>query len=349
MFDIITFGSATQDIIVKPKNLTILKYGKDEEGSKNISFPVGSKVDIEEMEFYSGGGGTNTAATFALQGLKTAFCGTIGLDVSGQEIINELKGFKINTGLVQKTDKKLTNHSIIILNNGKDRTILAYRGAAELMDAIPFNKIKAKWLYLAPLSGLLVSPSEALAKEGATLFEQIVNFAVDKKMKIAVNPGIAQLSLPNFADVAKKIDVLILNEEEASFLTKVPFGQEKATADGGVPQNAGKIFEKIDEICPGIAVMTRGSEGAVVSDGKTMYSAVPPRNRNIVDTTGAGDAFGAGFLAELIRSNDIEKAVQFGMGNSVGCISQVGAKHGLLKKGQEFEKVEVKKENIINT
>src|SRR3989338_6518334 len=175
MFDIITFGSATQDIIVKPRNLTVLKYGQDKQGGKNISFPVGSKVDIEKMDFYSGGGGTNTAATFALQGFKTAFCGTIGLDVSGQEIINELKGLKINTALVQKTDKKRTNHSVIILQGGTDRTILAYRGAAELMEAVPFRKLKSRWLYLAPMSGLLCDK-----------FEVLIDYAKERGVKVAV-------------------------------------------------------------------------------------------------------------------------------------------------------------------
>lgn len=344
MFDIITFGSATQDIIVKPRNLTVLKYGHDKQGpdaskagfaglpvsGKNISFPVGSKVDIEEMEFYSGGGGTNTAATFALQGFKVAFCGVLGNDVSGQEIINELKGFKIDTSLVQKTDKKLTNHSIIILNNGTDRTILAYRGAAELMKDIPYRKIKTKWIYVAPLSGLLCLPA---GRQATTPFEELVNFAVDEKIKIAVNPGMAQLALPNFADIAKKIDILILNQEEASFLTKIPYEQEK------------DIFKKLDEICPGIAVMTRGSEGVVVSDGKTMYSAVPPKERVIADTTGAGDAFGSGFVAEFIKTKgDITASIQFAMANSVGNLSEVGAKSGLLKKGEGFERIEIKKE-----
>lgn len=321
-FDIITFGSATQDLILKPKQVTSLHYGKSA-GQSEVCFPMGSKVEIEDILFNSGGGGTNTAATFALQGLKTAFCGTIGADVSGQEIINELKKLSINTSLVQKTGEKRTNHSVVILNSGLDRTIMAYRGAAELMQEVPFGKLKAKWLYLAPLSGALCEK-----------FEEIVNFAVNRKIKLAVNPGMAQLSLPNFAEIAKKIDVLIMNQEEASFLTKIPVDQEK------------EIFKKLDEICSGITVMTRGGEGVVVSDGKQMFTAVPPVDRNIVDTTGAGDAFGAGFVAEFLRSGNIEAAVQLGMANSIGCISQVGAKHGLLKKGQEFERVEVVK-NII--
>jgi len=323
MFDIITFGSATQDIIVKPKHVTLLKYDKSSSNHKDVCFPVGSKVEIEDMEFYSGGGGTNTAVAFALQGFKTAFCGMVGQDVSGQEVINELKRLKVYTGLVQRTDKKRTNHSVIILNSGTDRTILAYRGAAELLEMVPFRKLKTKWLYLAPLSGLLCDR-----------FEELVRFAADKKIKIAVNPGMAQLSLPNFTQIAEKIDVLILNQEEASFLTKIPFENEK------------EIFTKIDAMHPGVTVMTRGGDGVVVSDGKHIYSALPPADRNIIDTTGAGDSFASGFLSEFMKTADVEKSVQLGMANSVGNLSKVGAKPGLLKKGQEFEKVEVKKENI---
>lgn len=84
----------------------------------------------------------------------------------------------------------------------------------------------------------------------------------------------------------------------------------------------------------------------MVSDGKKMYSAVPPVDRKIVDTLGAGDAFGSGFLSEFIRTGDVEKSIQLGMANSVGNLSQIGAKTGLLKKGQGFEGVEVKKEKI---
>ena len=323
MYDIITFGSATQDLILKPKHVTNLHYEKSS-SQKDVCFPIGSKVDVEDMQFYSGGGGTNTAATFAAQGFKTGFCGMVGHDVSGQEIINELKGLKINTALVQKTDKKRTNHSVIILQGGTDRTILAYRGAAELMEAVPFRKLKSRWLYLAPMSGLLCDK-----------FEVLIDYAKERGVKVAVNPGMAQLSLPNFAQIAQKIDVLIMNQEEASFLTKIAY------------ENEHEIFNKIDEMCSGVTVMTKGGEGVVVSDGKYLYSAKPAADRKVVDTTGAGDAFGSGFVSEFMKSGDIEKSIQLGMANSQGCLSQIGAKHGLLKKGQEFARVEVVKEEIL--
>lgn len=323
MYDIITFGSATKDIIIKPKKLTVLRYDKNFISGEGVCFPMGSKIEVEEIMFTTGGGGTNTAATFAFQGFKTAFCGMVGDDVAGKEVVAELKKFKIDAKLMQRIKLKPTNHSVIILNDGQDRTILAYRGASELMDKekIPWRKLKAKWIYLAPLTGLLCDT-----------FEDIVNFAKDNKIKVAANPSIAQLSLPNFSEIVQKIGILILNQEEASFLTKIPFEKEQ------------EIFKKIDEICPEVAIMTKGGEGVILSDGKNVYSAKPSKDRKIVDTTGAGDSFASGFLSEYIREGgNIEKAIQFGLANSAGCLSEIGAKNGLLKNGQGFERVEVAK------
>lgn len=261
----------------------------------------------------------------------------IGNDIPGQEIIKELKKLKVDTRFVVKTDKKQTNHSIVILSESQDRTILAYRGAAELLDekTIPWKKLKTKWIYLAPLSGLLCDPAQRGQDplSGSTIFEDIVDFAKKNNIKIAINPGLAQLSLPRFVEIAAKIDVLFLNQEEASFLTKIPFAEEEA------------IFKKIDEFFPNIVVMTKGSAGVLVSDGKSQYSAKPNSDRVVVDTTGAGDSFASGFLSEFMRTFDIEKSIQLGMANSEGCLSEVGAKHGLLKKGQAFKKVEVMKSN----
>lgn len=325
MYDIITFGSATRDIIIKPKNLTVLKYNRDYSSNDNLCFPLGSKIDVEEIMFNSGGGGTNTAATFALQGFKTAFYGSVGQDLASQEIINELKRFNIDTRLVSRAREKATNHSVVILSGNNDRTILAYRGASEVLDknSVNWGKLKTKWIYLAPLSG-----------DMCRVFSNLVDFANKNKIKVAVNPGIAQLGLKDVGDILQKVDVLFLNREEASFLTKIPFDQEK------------EIFEKLDQMCPGIAVMTKGADGVVVSDGKYIYSAKSPRETKVVDTTGAGDSFASGFVSEFMRTNDVEKAIQLGMANSQGCLSEIGAKNGLLKKGQDYQKVEILREGI---
>lgn len=326
MYDIITFGSATRDVNLKSKAFKSVKNDKDFVTGEGICLALGSKIDIDEINYTSGGGGTNVAATFAKQGFKTAFCGAIGLDSAGLEVVKELKHYRIDLKLLQKRKEKATNQSVIISHGNNDRTILAYRGAAELMDknTIPWKKLRTKWIYLAPLSGLLCDT-----------FEDIVNFAKENNIKVAVNPSNQQLSLPidQLKRIFKKVDVLFMNKEEASFLTKISFNDEV------------EIFKKLDEMCDGVAVMTKGGDGVFASDGKFLYSAKPNADRVVVDTTGAGDSFASGFLSDFIRYNgDIEKALQYGMANSEGNLKEVGAKTGLLEKNAEIKRVPVTKQ-----
>ncbi len=334
MFDIITFGSATWDIFLRLKKFSVQEepaWGwhivKDKKfiTSKGICFNSGSKVNVEDIYFSSGGGGTNTAATFSKQGFKVAYCATVGDDISGSEIIEELRRLRIDARFVFKTNLKPTNHSVI-LNSGSrtDRTILVYRGASELLGKkdIPWEKLKAKWFYLAPLSGKLCK-----------ITEDIINFAYKNEIKIAFNPGNSQLSLPSktLKRILKKVDILILNQEEASLLTKIPFFYEK------------EIFKKINKLCSGIAIMTKGSKGVVVSDGKYLYRADILKIK-VIDGTGAGDSFGAGFVSGFIRTKkNIEKAIQLATANANSCLTEWGAKKGLLKKNKKFKRIKVQR------
>lgn len=100
----------------------------------------------------------------------------------------------------------------------------------------------------------------------------------------------------------------------------------------------------MDEICPGIAIMTKGPEGVSVSDGRYLFSTCGTKEK-IIDNTGAGDAFGSGFVSGFIHSKgNVEYSIQLGMANSVACLKKWGAKEGLLMKGQKFFKAKVKKE-----
>lgn len=324
MYDIITFGSATWDIFMRTKKFRVVK-NKNFTTGKGLCLGLGSKIEVEDINFSSGGGGTNTAAGFARQGFKTAYCGMVGGDLGGKMIIEELKKFNVSTAFVLKTKIKPTNHSVVLNPENEDRTILVYRGASELLRKrdIPFQKIKAKWFYLAPLSGMLSETTE-----------DIIDFAKKNKIKVAFNPGSSQLSLPfgKLERILGKVDVLILNQEEASLLTKIDYQKEK------------EIFRKIDKLCPGIAVMTKGNKGAVVSDGKYLYQAKAPEIK-VIDRTGAGDSFASGFISGFIKSgSDIKSAVQLGTANASSCLLKWGAKANLLEKGEKFDKVEVKKE-----
>jgi len=316
MYDVITFGSAAWDVFLKLDKFKTIKSNKFARG-QGLCLDLGSKIDVKEIFLFSGGGGTNTAATFASQGFKTAFCGKIGDDIFGNEIIKELKSLKIDTNFVSKTKLKPTNYSVILNTEPeKNKTVLAYRGASDLLERkdIPWNKIKTclpagKWFYLAPLSG-----------KTAGLTEYIINFAHKNKIKIAFNPGKFQLSFSQntLNRILKKVDVLFLNREEASLLTKLSYNKEE------------QIFKKLDQMCPGIAIIG-SSKGIKASDNKRIYQFKSSKVK-IADKTGAGDAFASGFVSGFIKKNDIKYAIKLGMANSASCMKKWGAKRGLLKK-----------------
>lgn len=329
MFDVVTFGSATRDVFVKSQNF---KTFQDREflTGRGICFSLGSKVYLDKMSFATGGGGTNVAATFARQGLRTAYVGRIGQDPGGRVIKEELKKLKIKTFLTEDL-KHQTNYSIILSASAKGRTILTYNGASYFTKTkdIPFNKLRSGWFYLSGLAG-----------QSAKTLIPIINFAKKKRIKVALNPGKAQiaLGLKGLKKVLSVADVLSLNQEEASILTKIPYQKEK------------EIFRKLDKFVAGIVVMTKGPKGVVVSNGKEIFKAGIFKEKKYIDRTGAGDAFGSGFVSAYIRTGDIPTAIRMGSANSTSMVEHFGAKNGILSQGdfkaKRWQSLTIKKEKL---
>ena len=323
MYDIITFGSATQDVFMSSGEFQVVEDEKFV-AKKGLCVPLGSKMKIDGVHFAMGGCGTNAAVTFAKQELKTAYMGLIGKDYPGQMIKDELSSQGVSTDLLIETDKYPTAFSVILSLPEMGRSILKKLGACHEMTEqdIAFGKIKTKWIYAGSLSGRAYQSLDSL-----------IDFAVENKIKIAVSPvGQSQLGegLERTRALLDKIDILIVNQEEASLLTQIDFDNEK------------EIFEKLDKSVKGIAVMTKGPSGVVVSDGKKIYSAGIPES-DLVDRTGAGDAFSAAFVAGWIEKGDIAYAIQLATANATSVLQKMGAINGLLKKGEwgKWEKVEI--------
>jgi ribokinase len=328
MFDIVTFGSAVRDLFIKSKDFKALKHKKFITG-QGLCFNLGSKIGIDDLFFATGGGGTNTAATFAKQGLKTAHVGKVGKDPGGRAIREELEKLKVK-GFISEDNEHKTPYSIILSVSGKGRTILVYQGASHELEKkdIPFNKLKAKWFYIAGLSG----------KSAKTLVP-IVNFAKKNKIKVALDPSRTQISMGwrGMKNALSKLDVLKLNQEEAARLTGLPYYKEK------------EVFRRLDKIIPGIIAMTKGPGGIIVSDGKNLYRAGVFKEKRHIDRTGAGDAFGSGFVAGLIRTGKIEQAIRLGSANATSMVEHLGAKAGILTRSQFLREKRWKSLKIIKT
>lgn len=338
MYDVITIGTATRDAFVKSPAFKTIKSSEFITGEAEC-FALGSKIEVPEIIFTTGGGATNAAVTFGRQGLKTACAVRIGNDLSGRAVIEDLKKEKVNTALVQKDAEKMTAYSILLLAPSGERTILVYRGASENFDLKKLSGKfpKTKWVYLAPLGG-----------GAAKIFKPLVDFCFKNKIKIACNLSAAQikLGLKKLAPVLNKIDILVLNQEEASYLTGIQY------------KNETKIFETLDAAVKGIVVMTKGPEGVSISDGKIKMKTGIFKEKKSVDRTGAGDAFGSGFLAGLIQKTvkkgfkyggeDLKYALRLGAANATSVIEHIGAKEGILTKKEFLSAKRFKKLRIKN-
>ncbi len=315
VFDVVTIGSATRDVFIRSGNFHVDRDSHVLSG-KGLVMPLGAKIDLPELFFSTGGGATNAAVTFARHGLKTACIAAVGDDVSGRAVAETLKKDRISAAFLAVVDRP-TAYSMLLEPPSGERTVLVYRGAASLLDGrrVPWSRIRTRMFYVSALGGNI------------GFLRRIIAFGRRKKITIAYNPGGGELRQRRaLLPMLKHIQILIANREEAAAITGVPFG------------DVGRIFKKWDVMSPGINVMTDARNGVWVSDGTFLYKAGIFKEKKLVDRTGAGDAFGSGFVASLAaHPNDIERAIRFGSANATAKVEGIGAKYGLLTRAQ-FER-----------
>jgi sugar/nucleoside kinase (ribokinase family) len=284
---------------------------------------MGTKIPVDELVFETGGGATNAAVTFARFGFKTACITRVGDDVGGREILEQLEREKISTRGVQSDRRNRTAYSIILLSGSGSRAILVARSAASRLDhkIIPWDKLAASWLYVSSLAG-----NEKLL---ARIFEQ----AKLRRAQVAWNPGNGEieLGLKKLLPRLMQCDVLILNRQEAAAVA----GKSPRDLPGIL-----KILGPLPRIC---LLVTDGAHGAYAHANGQTWHAVPPRAR-IINTTGAGDAFGSAFTAAVMRQGDVVTALKIGALNARGVITNMGAKAGILRgypAGRDFSRIKV--------
>ncbi|HLD82058.1 MAG TPA: carbohydrate kinase family protein [Patescibacteria group bacterium] len=313
MFDVITIGSAVQDVFVTSRKFTLLKSPKFSTGVGEC-FALGSKINIDNIVFDTGGGATNAAVTFRRAGLKTSIVTKIGDDISGEAVMRALKKEKIDTRHVVVDAKQTTGYSVILTAGEGDRSILTYRGvAADLRERdISFSKLKTRWFYVTSLAGNIA------------LLRKIVSFSEKHGVKVFLNPGGAELKQRSFLKkMIRRVDVLSFNTEEAAVLLDLDFSNKKKLVDG------------MAALTNNTVLLTDGPDGTFFIDQGKRYS-MPTTGKKSVNATGAGDAFGSGFLAGYILRNDFRFALRLGLYNAEGVIQKIGAKNGIFTKVPSF-------------
>ncbi len=310
MYDVITFGQATLDVYLMSKKFRVVRDKRFFTGSAE-AFAFGTKIELDDIVFEVGGGATNTAVTFARQGLLTGVVTKVGADYAGEEILASLKHHGLSTHHIIVADGERSGYSTIFLGRGGERTALVYRGVGSTLTPkqINWRALHTQWFYISSLGGNM------------TLLRVILRFAKRRKIKVALNPGARELHNSSaIRPLLRSVDVVLVNREEAARLVGVPIAKEW------------KIVHGLDRLCNGIAVVTEGERGSWVCDGKVIRKIhITPVKA--VDTTGAGDAYGSGFVAGLIkRPNDFDYALRLASINAASEVQEIGAKNGLITR-----------------
>ncbi|MFT4326200.1 MAG: carbohydrate kinase family protein [Candidatus Woesearchaeota archaeon] len=313
MYDVVAFGSATVDMFVDTYDRKhISKMQKKMDYEHMIAYPIGDKIIINNLDISIGGGGTNTAVTFKRFDLSTAYCGCLGNDYYGIVIKDFLE--RENIVFLGHTARERTGTSVILDSIKHDRTILTYKGANNKLSYTKLDKnaLSAKLFYF---SSLIEGSFETQLK--------LFSFAKKNGIVVAFNPSSYQ------SEQGKKlwsslayVDYLILNKEEAQLLLVNETPHVKELLEG--------LFAKLKKK-NGVVIITDGKEGAFAFDG-TIFYKVPPRDIEVVESTGAGDAFASGFVASYLKSKDMEFSLKMGAANAESVITHSGAKEKILTR-----------------
>lgn len=323
MFDVVTIGSSTIDVYISTnKKMYHLIREKNKE---EFCFDLGTKIEIVNIMFSTGGAGTNSAVCLKRLGLDVAYLGKLGKDNNAKTVLKMLNKEKVK--FIGNFDAKhMTGYSVILDAIGHDRTVLTYKGANDYLTSkdVDYTKINSKWIYL----GSMLNQSFITAKK-------IVRYAKSRGIKILFNPSSyqARLGLKKLSLVVKNADILIMNKEEAQYLL------------GKKDEKMENLILDLQKINKKIAIITNGSMPAYCSNGNYIYIAYP-RKVKIVETTGAGDAFASSFLAGIIKENDIVYALRMALINSESVITHQGAKELLLNQVQMKKKLNTIKHKI---
>lgn len=312
-YDIVTIGDAMKDTFVFP---SLMEMRKPIEGAcfdtkfakeKFLVLGLGDKITITETYESLGGTACNVAVGLARLKIKTALISAMGQDDIGKEIKEKLNKEKIDISFLKTYLSRKTSFSIIISYKG-ERTILVCQNFEPNDFTIP-KLIDTQWIYVGPLGN-----------DYRTLYSKITGLAVEKNIKVAINPGTIQIhdGLSAFGALLSVADIIFLNREEAQTLMGL-------TGVTSVKELALTIRKTgVNKV-----VITDGQDGAYISyeDDFLKVGAYPGTR---VESTGAGDSFAAGFFAAYLKKEPMLTCLKWGAANSASVVGKYGAQQGLL-------------------
>lgn len=291
-FDVIGFGALNVDTLLKVDKIA---------GAEEESF-------VHDITEACGGSAANTMVGLARLGCKVGFVGKIADDHEGQLQIECFKKEGVNTDGIIRSAKGKSGVCLGFVDKKGQRALYLSPG---VNDSIESEEIRASYITDTQFLHL----SSFVGETSFRTQKKLMSFLPDS-VKVSFDPGsiYAQKGLSAIEPIVQRSFVMMPNAIELELLT----------GKTSIPEGA----QKLVDMGVKIVAVKMGDKGCYVTNGKEK-KIVPPYKVTAVDTTGAGDAFDAGFLYGLIQNRSLEECGR--LGNFVGsrCVMKMGARDGL--------------------
>ena len=306
---ILGIGNAIVDVICKvnddfinQNNLTksTMKLFFDENEFKKLL----TNLKIEKT--VSGGSVANSIVGISQLGDKAGFIGKVSDDEFGRNYEDGLKSENVDYFYSKKKEELPTGTCLILVTPDSERTMCTFLGTAGKIDENDINSDAIKKSEIIFLEGYLWDEGEP-----RKAFDKAINNANKVAMSLS-DQFCVDRHKPHFLELVKnKLDITFANEQEITSLIEAKDFKEVI--------NFSKQINKL-------IIVTRGEKGAIAIHGEEISECGVLQNLKILDLTGAGDLFAAGFLHGYVNKLSIKKSLEKGTEMSSKVIQQIGAR-----------------------
>ena len=310
MYDLTTIGDIKLDVFINLGKRAKVACGINKEACL-MQLKYGEKIPVESAVVMPAGSAPNISIGVRRLGKTTSIESVVGDDTTAVLATDILTKERVATQHIH-IHKGTKSSFSAVLNLEGESTILAVHQPH--VYTLPDN-MHTKWLFVTEMGPRY--------KE---LFTELTERTNKARFKLAINPGALQLedSSKELFDLLAVSDLLIVNKFEAQLLAKTD------------TPNIKTLLRKLQSLGPKTIVITQGNRGAYATENSEIYHA-PAFPGKKIETTGAGDAFAAGFIAALLYKKNLETALAWGSIDSASVIGFTGPQKGLLTK-KELEK-----------
>lgn len=304
-YHVITIGNAVIDAFLSfPSSSTDLTLDSE---NKKLCIPYGEKILLEECKFVLGGNACNVAVGISRLGYSAALIAELGSDEFAQKILNGLRKENVGTDLLLRGVGQ-SSFSIGI-NFQNERTLFTEHREREHDFLI--QSLSPSYFYLT-----------SLGNKWEHVYRRIeAKIKASSHTKLAFNPGSLQIKtgLTSFEYLLPLTEILFLNKDEGNRLL-------------GTQGEVESILHVFQQKGARTVVITDGENGSWCLDSEGKVHRQEIITCDVVERTGAGDAFATGFLAAIISGKEHSEALMLGARNASSVIQKIGSQEGLLRK-----------------